>query len=117
VAKGPDRKPGEETLFLSDSKVPFILPSDSPALHLVQQIRDEAHRFAISGHRQRRGKVRTTSVLEEIEGIGAKRRQGLLTQFGGLQELSKAGAEDIARVPGISKELARKIYDHFHTEG
>lgn len=119
VAKGPGRKPGQEVLilsghFLSGNKTPSILPGHSPALHLIQQIRDEAHRFAITGHRQRRGKSRTTSVLEDIEGLGPKRRQSLLKQFGGLQEVARAGVEDLARIPGISKQLAQRVYDVFH---
>jgi excinuclease ABC subunit C len=120
VAKGPTRKAGMETLILSgclsDEQTEFILPADSAALHLIQQIRDEAHRFAISGHRNRRKKRRATSVLEEIEGLGPKRRQTLLTHFGGLQEVSKAGVDDLASVPGISKQLARKIYENFHPD-
>jgi len=120
VAKGPARKAGMETLILSgclsEQQTEFILPADSPALHLIQQIRDEAHRFAISGHRNRRQKKRTTSVLEEIEGLGPKRRQTLLTHFGGLQEVAKAGVDDLASVPGISKQLANKIYDNFHPD-
>ena len=114
VAKGPDRKPGLETLYLSGHDEAIILPADSPALHLIQQIRDEAHRFAITGHRQRRGKSRKTSVLESIPGLGAKRRQLLLKQFGGLQEVARAGVEDLANVKGISNQLAQKIYDVFH---
>ncbi len=117
VAKGPDRKPGLEQLWLFGQQAPIILPANSPALHLIQQIRDEAHRFAITGHRQRRAKARTTSVLEEMPGIGPKRRQRLLKQFGGLQELTRAGVEDIARVDGISPSLAQQIYDAFHGEG
>ncbi|MDS4042463.1 MAG: helix-hairpin-helix domain-containing protein, partial [Candidatus Competibacter sp.] len=93
-----------------------ILPVDSAALHLVQQIRDEAHRFAITGHRQRRARARTISVLDGIPGIGLKRRQALLRQFGGLKQLARAGVEDIARVDGISIELAQRIYDTFHGE-
>jgi excinuclease ABC subunit C len=114
VAKGPARKPGQEVLILSGREAPSILPAHSPALHLIQQIRDEAHRFAITGHRQRRGKTRTTSVLEGIEGLGPKRRQSLLKQFGGIQEVARAGVEDLARVPGISKQLAQRVYDVFH---
>ncbi|MEJ2426330.1 MAG: excinuclease ABC subunit UvrC [Candidatus Thiodiazotropha sp.] len=114
VAKGVDRKAGMERLFLLGRKAPIILPPDSPALHLIQQIRDEAHRFAITAHRQRRAKTRQTSVLEEIPGIGPKRRQRLMKQFGGLQELSRAGIEDIARVEGVSFALAEQIYRAFH---
>jgi excinuclease ABC subunit C len=117
VAKGPDRKPGLEQLFLFPSGHPIILPADAPALHLIQQLRDEAHRFAITGHRHRRARTRTTSVLQAIPGIGPKRRQRLLTQFGGLQELARAGVEDIARVEGISRQLAQHIYDAFHGQG
>jgi len=116
VAKGRERKPGKEQLFLSGSKRPTILPAASPGLLLIQQIRDEAHRFAIAGHRARRGKVRTQSLIERIPGVGGKRRQALLKNFGGLREVSRAGVEDIARVPGISTELAQKIYDAFHSE-
>jgi excinuclease ABC subunit C len=114
VAKGPDRRPGMEQLFLLGRKQPLILPPDSQALHLVQQIRDEAHRFAITGHRQRRGKAKTRSVLEDISGIGPKRRARLLKQFGGLQGLSRAGVEDISTVEGISEKLAQEIYAAFH---
>ena len=116
VAKGPDRKAGLEVLYRAGVEQPLILAADSPALHLVQQIRDEAHRFAITGHRQRRARARTTSTLESIPGVGQKRRQALLKQFGGLQQLSRAGVEDIARVTGISKELAQRIYDSLHGE-
>ncbi len=114
IAKGPDRKPGLETLYLSASGSPLILPADSRALHLIMHIRDEAHRFAITGHRQRRQRKRNTSVLEAIPGLGPKRRQVLLKQFGGLQEVARAGIEDLARVHGISKKLAQDIYDAFH---
>lgn len=114
VAKGPDRKPGMEQLFFVDQEQPLLLPSHSPALHLIQHIRDEAHRFAISGHRAKRAKTKTRSVLEEIEGIGPKRRQRLLKQFGGMQALSRAGVEDIVSVEGISQKLAREIYAAFH---
>ena len=116
IAKGPSRKPGEETLFLSGRKGAFILTGDSSALHLIQQIDGEAHRFAITGHRQRRENRRTSSVLEEIEGLGQKRRQLLLKHFGGIQAVQRAGVEDIARVPGISKRLAQRIYDTFHMD-
>jgi excinuclease ABC subunit C len=116
VAKGRSRKPGREQLFLSGSRRPTILPPTSPGLHLIQQIRDEAHRFAIAGHRLRRGRARTASALERIPGIGGKRRQTLLKNFGGLREVARAGVEDLARVPGISPDLAQKIYDVFHGE-
>jgi excinuclease ABC subunit C len=116
VAKGPTRRPGMEQLFLSSKEAPLILPADSPALHLIQQIRDEAHRFAITGHRQRRAKARNTSPLEEVPGLGPKRRQALLKHFGGLQGITRAGVEDLASVPGVSRELARRIYGLFHAE-
>ena len=114
IAKGPARKPGEETLFLVGRSGEVDLAADSPALHLLQQVRDEAHRFAITGHRQRRAKARRTSPLESIEGMGPKRRQKLLQQFGGLQAIQRAGVEDLSRVDGISPNLAQKIYDAFH---
>ena len=114
VAKGPARKAGQEMLVLSGHEAPIILPADSPALHLIQQIRDEAHRFAITGHRQRRARARNTSTLEGIAGLGPKRRQQLIRQFGGLQEVARAGVEDLANVPGISKQLAQRVYDAFH---
>lgn len=114
IAKGPERRPGEETLFLVGREGEVTLSADSPALHLLQQVRDEAHRFAITGHRARRAKARKTSTLEAIPGLGAKRRQKILQQFGGLQEVMRAGVEDLARVDGISKALAQKIYDSFH---
>ncbi|RTK98237.1 MAG: excinuclease ABC subunit UvrC, partial [Lysobacterales bacterium] len=117
IAKGPDRRPGLEVLHLSGQDRPLTLPAESAALHLVQQIRDEAHRFAITGHRQRRAQARRTSTLEAIPGIGPRRRQLLLKQFGGLQQLARAGVEDIAGVAGISKALAQRIYDAFHPDG
>nr|WP_284694963.1 excinuclease ABC subunit UvrC [Photobacterium galatheae] len=110
VAKGTTRKPGLETLLLVTGEE-FSLPSDSPALHLIQHIRDESHDHAISGHRAQRGKVRKRSTLEDIEGIGPKRRQALLKYMGGLQELKRASREEIEKVPGISRSLAEKIYD------
>ncbi|HEV2110898.1 MAG TPA: excinuclease ABC subunit UvrC [Gammaproteobacteria bacterium] len=116
VAKGPTRRPGLEQLFLSGREAPLILPQDSPALHLIQQIRDEAHRFAITGHRQRRAKARNTSPLEEVPGLGPKRRQALLKHFGGLQAVTRAGVDDLASVPGVSRELAQRIYGLFHAE-
>ncbi|MEO8225060.1 MAG: helix-hairpin-helix domain-containing protein, partial [Gammaproteobacteria bacterium] len=90
------------------------LPPDSPALLLIQKIRDEAHRFAITGHRQRRARARVTSTLESIEGLGPQRRRVLLRQFGGLQGIRQAGVADLAKVHGISRTLAQRIYDHLH---
>ena len=110
VAKGVTRKAGFETLYINNSATELDLPEHSPALHLIQQIRDEAHRFAIAGHRARRSKTRRTSVLEGIPGVGPKRRRELLKYFGGLQELSRASVDEIAKTPGISKTLAESIY-------
>jgi len=112
VAKGEGRKPGLERLFIQDDKTPVLLESHSPALHLIMQIRDEAHRFAITGHRAQRGKAQTQSVLQQIPGVGNKRRQQLLKHFGGIQGVQQAGVKDLADVPGISKDLAEKIYFH-----
>lgn len=117
IAKGRARKPGSEQLFLAGSSTPTILASDSPALLLIQQIRDEAHRFAIRGHRQQRAKARRTSRLEEIPGLGPKRRRELLRQFGGLQGVNGAGIDDLVKVHGISHSLARRIYDNLHIDG
>lgn len=114
IAKGEDRKPGLETLFISGQTTPLQLDSHSLALHLIQQIRDEAHRFAITAHRQKREKARSRSILEDISGIGAKRKKALLQQFGGLQELKRASVEDIANVQGINITLAQKIFDALH---
>ncbi|MEL6710156.1 MAG: excinuclease ABC subunit UvrC [Pseudomonadota bacterium] len=114
VAKGPSRKPGMEQLFIPGQTQPLRLPPDSAALHLIQHIRDEAHRFAITGHRQRRAKAKGTSSLEGIRGVGAKRRQRLLLHFGGLQSLSRAGVDDICQVKGISRALAEQIHAALH---
>jgi excinuclease ABC subunit C len=110
VAKGADRKAGLETLFFEPEGEGFSLPPDSPALHVIQHIRDESHDHAISGHRKKRAKVKNTSSLETIEGVGPKRRQMLLKYMGGLQGLLNASMEEIAKVPGISQGLAEKIY-------
>ncbi len=110
VAKGSDRKAGLETLFLEPEGEGFALPPDSPALHVIQHIRDESHDHAISGHRKKRAKVKSTSTLEGIEGIGPRRRQMLLKYMGGLQPLKNASIEEIEKVPGISKALAEKIF-------
>jgi excinuclease ABC subunit C len=116
IAKGSGRKAGKERLFLWGRQPPIILPPESPALHLLQQIRDEAHRFAITGHRQRRARARNRSPLEDIPGVGDKRRQALLKGLGGLQEVARAGVGDLARIPGISGGLAQRIYDEFHND-
>ena len=116
VGKGETRRPGAETLLLMGREQPIFLPPDSPALHLIQHIRDEAHRFAIAGHRGRRQKARNTSPLEHIPQLGPKRRRLLLTRFGGLQELRRAGVDDLAQVPGISRALAQTVYDALHGE-
>jgi len=117
VAKGRARKPGAEQLFMPGDKTAMMLPPDSPALLLIQQIRDEAHRFAITGHRQRRAKARKTSRLEEIPGLGPKRRRELLRQFGGLQGVIGAGVDDLIKVRGISRSLAESIYNDLHLDG
>jgi len=116
VAKGPSRRPGAEQLFRPGESRAIILPPDSPALLLIQQIRDEAHRFAITGHRQRRAKARRTSVLEEIHGLGPKKRRELLRQFGGLQGVMSAGTDDLLQVHGISRKLAETIYNALHLD-
>ena len=114
VAKGAERKPGlEELIVESDARTLQLAPSH-PGLHLIQAIRDEAHRFAIVGHRARRGRTRTTSMLNEIPGIGAKRRQALIEHFGGLRGVQAAAIDDIAKVAGISRPLAERIYRHLH---
>ena len=115
VAKGPNRKAGEETLILGSTGRSVRPAPHSLALRLIQQIRDEAHRFAISGHRKRRARARVSSPLERIAGLGPKRRQNLLKHFGGMRGISRAGVEEIAKVPGVSRHLAQAIYQEIHS--
>ncbi|MDP1664443.1 MAG: excinuclease ABC subunit UvrC [Methylobacter sp.] len=114
VSKGPDRKPGMEKLILVDQEQPIDISPGASGLLLIQHIRDEAHRFAITGHRQRRGKAKRQSAMEAIPGLGPKRRQILLKQFGGLQGISQAGVDALCSVDGISRHLAQRIYELFH---
>lgn len=114
VSKGPDRKPGMEKLIRLDQEQPIDIKPGAGCLLLIQHIRDEAHRFAITGHRQRRGKAKKQSVMEAIPGLGPKRRQILLKQFGGLQGISQAGVDALCSVDGISRHLAQRIYELFH---
>ncbi len=114
VAKGSDRRAGQERLFFPGQEAALILADDSPALRLIQRVRDEAHRFAITGHRQSRDRSRRESWLEEIPGLGPKRRRELLKAFGGLQGIRQASVEDLARVHGISRQLATEIYERMN---
>ncbi|WP_404340401.1 excinuclease ABC subunit UvrC [Pseudoalteromonas mariniglutinosa] len=114
VAKGTSRKPGLETLLIDGGRKTIPLDSDAPALHLIQHIRDESHRFAIAGHRNKRQKQRTQSLLEEISGVGQKRRQTLLKYLGGMQGVKAANIEQLNQVPGISPDMAEKIFNHLH---
>jgi excinuclease ABC subunit C len=114
VAKGAGRRPGLEQLHVPEQEAPLVLPPDSPGLHLVQRLRDEAHRFAITGHRGRRDQARVASVLETLEGLGPVKRRALLQQLGGLAQVRRAGVDDLARVPGIGRPLAERIYALFH---
>jgi excinuclease ABC subunit C len=117
VAKGRARRAGAERIFLPGQSTPLNVPSNSSGLLLIQQLRDEAHRFAITGHRARRAKTRNTSRLEEIPGLGPKRRRELLRQFGGLQGVRGASVDDLAKVHGISRNLAETIYNDLHNDG
>lgn len=114
VSKGADRRVGQERLHLRDDDVPLLLPADSPALRVVQRVRDEAHRFAIAGHRRRRARRHQESILETVPGLGPAKRRGLLKRFGGLQGVLKASVIELEQVPGVGAGLARVIYDHLH---
>jgi excinuclease ABC subunit C len=114
VAKGADRRAGQEQLFLLGQDTPTILPPDSRALHLIQRVRDEAHRFAIAGHRRKRAKRHSQSILETIPGLGPVKRRELLKQFGGLQGILRAGIDDFVQIRGLGRELAQVIYEHLH---
>jgi excinuclease ABC subunit C len=114
VAKGADRRPGQEQLFLLGQDTPTILAPDSRALHLIQRVRDEAHRFAITGHRRKRAKRHSQSILETIPGLGPVKRRELLKQFGGMQGILRAGIEDFVQVRGLGRDLAEVIYEHLH---
>jgi excinuclease ABC subunit C len=114
VAKGPDRRPGQERLFVYGSPRAVILEPHSPALRLIQRVRDEAHRFAITGHRRRRARRYNESVLEVVPGLGPAKRRALLKHFGGLQGVMRAGVADLTQVAGIGATLARSLYDHLH---
>lgn len=114
ISKGSDRKVGMEKIYRADDGRTLVLSADDPGLLVLQQIRDEAHRFAISGHRQQRGKAKKQSVLEQVPGLGPKKRQQLLKQFGGLREIQSAGVDDLCTVSGINEALAQRIYDRFH---
>ncbi|HEY4772611.1 MAG TPA: excinuclease ABC subunit UvrC [Steroidobacteraceae bacterium] len=114
IAKGPDRRPGQERLFVYGSNVALVLEAHSPASRVIQRIRDEAHRFAISGHRRRRARRYNESILETVPGLGPAKRRALLRHFGGLQGILRAGAADFEEVSGIGAALARSLYDHLH---
>jgi excinuclease ABC subunit C len=114
VAKGADRRVGQERLFLAGRVGPLILAADSPALRLIQRVRDEAHRFAIAGHRKTRARTRLESLLEEIPGLGPARRRELLKAFGGLQGVRQAAVEDLAKVRGIGRPLAELIFERMN---
>jgi excinuclease ABC subunit C len=114
-AKGAERKKGQEQIVFPDQEETIRLGPSHPGLHLIQSIQDEAHRFAVQGHRARRKKARSGTSLEDIEGIGTKRRQDILTHFGGIRGVQRASVDDLVRVPSVSRELAQRIYDVLHT--
>jgi excinuclease ABC subunit C len=114
VAKGADRRAGQERLYRQDDSVPIALEADSAALHFIQRIRDEAHRFAITGHRRRRARRYRESILETVPGLGPARRRALLTHFGGLQGVMRAAVADLEKVAHVGPALARSIYEHLH---
>jgi excinuclease ABC subunit C len=116
IAKGPDRNAGRERFFVP-GRPPFSLEPRDPVLYFLQRLRDEAHRFAIGAHRAKRAKAIGQSPLDEIAGIGARRKHALLHQFGSARAVARAGLAEIERVPGISKTVAKKVYDHFHADG
>lgn len=115
VTKGEGRKEGLETFVVGYTRETINLSLDDPAMQIVLHIRDESHRFAITGHRNRRAKARVHSALENIEGIGPKRRQALLKHLGGIREVMNASVQELSKVPSISKEMAELIYEHFHS--
>jgi excinuclease ABC subunit C len=114
VAKGPDRRPGQERLFIHGAAAPRVLEPHTPALRLIQRVRDEAHRFAITGHRRKRARRYSESILEAVPGLGPAKRRALLKHFGGLQGVMRAGMAEFEQVAGIGAALARSIYDHLH---
>jgi excinuclease ABC subunit C len=116
IAKGPDRDAGRERFFLPGA-APVNFDSRDPVLYFLQRLRDEAHRFAIGTHRARRGKALGASPLDEVQGVGAKRKKALLHHFGSARQVARAGLADLEAVPGISRFVAKKVYEHFHPEG
>ena len=116
IAKGPARNAGRERIYLVDRE-PLLLGPRDPVLYFLQRLRDEAHRFAIGSHRSGRTKARLRSVLDEVPGVGAKRKKALLHHFGSARAVARAGLADFEAIEGISTGVARKIYDHFHAEG
>ncbi len=116
IAKGPDRDAGRERFFTAE-RAPFSLPPQDALLYYLQRLRDEAHRFAIGTHRAKRSRAMTSSPLDEIAGVGAKRKRALLTHFGSARAVARAGLKDLEEVDGISGAVARTVYDHFHSDG